>query len=193
MTKAMRRMGVFAGLALAVLVFQGMGPGKALGLVVGFAAMGLGLTAFVAWGRAAFPGTASSADRLAGGSTVGKLFRVGILSAILAFLVIALLGKAAQAAPPLGLIVLLALFSLGVVVFRGALGIWPGYGRLLLGADSAASPLQETLAGGALLSGTVFLFPVGILFFLYALVKALGVGVLLFTAQPTVDSAQKAD
>lgn len=196
MTKGMDRPFVNAGrlaaLACGALALQGAAPPVAA--VAAFLAAGIGLTSFVVWGRAAFPKTAGAADKVVEGSSPWKTFWVGLIMAVAAFLLVALLLKAAQAAKPLGLLALLAALFAGGVAFRGALGIWPSYGRLILGPDSPASPLQETLSGGALLTAAVLLFPVGILFFLYALARSMGAGVLLHVekpAQPAVEQGAR--
>ncbi len=56
--------------------------------------------------------------------------------------------------------------------------------RLVLRAkdddDDAPTNLQATLAGGALLTGILMLFPIGLVFFAYVLVRSLGAGILMY-------------
>lgn len=141
----------------------------------------VGMTAFVAWGRAAFPGLARAAERAAGGRA-SRAFWVGLANAIAAFLLLVAFGKGAETFKPLGVGIVLLVAGVALLVFRGALAVWPGLGQQVLGEDAAPSGLQATLAGGAVLAGSLFLVPAGFLFVGYALLRALGAGVLQFVS-----------
>lgn len=174
--------------ALAVLSLAdtawAAGPGKPP--VAGIAAlmlMGVGITAFMTWGRATYPGLARRADR-AVGSGAWRTFWVGLVNIIAAFLVVAFVGRLGPpAAPIVGLIVLGTVL---VLAFRGGLGIWPDYGHRILG-DEVPSDLKATLAGGALLTAALGLFPIGLAFFLYIAVRSLGAGVLMLVEEKKKD------
>lgn len=147
-------------------------------------AVGIGITAFVAWGRAAFPALAQRADRAAADTPASKTFWVGLANGLVAAIVALSIMKAGLPGP-LGPLSLLSIILLAAVVgFRGALGIWPSYGHLILGQDAASTDLHATLAGGALLTGMLFFFPLGTLFFVYVVLRALGVSVLLMSKDP---------
>jgi hypothetical protein len=140
--------------------------------------VGAGLTAFAVWGRAAFPALAAASSRAAEGNSTWRSFWVGLVNAVTAFLLFALFAKIGEALPPLRILALGILVLAALVIFRGILGLWPSCGHLILAAEGASSDLQATLAGGALLTGFLVFFPVGTLFFLYMLIRSLGVGVL---------------
>lgn len=153
--------------------------GKALVVLM---ALCVGMTAFVAWGRAAFPGLARAAEKAAAGPAA-RAFWIGLANAIAAFLLFVALAKGTEMFKPLGLALVLLVVGLGLLVFRGALAVWPALGQQVLGEDAAPSGLQATLAGGALLAGSLFLVPAGFLFVGWALVRALGAGALLFVGE----------
>lgn len=193
MRNATGRRWILTGLLLAA------GPALAAGVDIGgkgngfhFAlAVGIGITAFVAWGRAAFPELARRSERAVADSSPAKCFGVGLANfAVAAVVAVSLMksGNALGPAAPLGLLALSLLVA--VTAFRGALGVWPSYGHLILGPDSAATSLQATLAGGALLTGMLFFFPLGTFFFLYAALRAVGTSVLLWTRTPPTAAAK---
>ncbi|MBI4345578.1 MAG: hypothetical protein HY553_01905 [Elusimicrobia bacterium] len=155
-------------------------------------ATGIGFTAFVVWGRASFPHASEGAARAAADNSVWRTFWVGLVNAVAGFLVLGALGKAGQTVPPLGALAIPLLVGLAVMVFRGAFALWPDYGRRILGADAEPSDLKATLAGGALLTGTLALFPIGVVFVAYVLVRCLGVSMLAWLASRQQASAVKA-
>lgn len=150
--------------------------------------LGVGITAFLIWGRATFPKLKERADRVIRESSTWRTFWVGLINAIVAFLLVVVAAKAGAAIKPVGLVAVAIIAGAAVVAFRGALGVWPEYGHRILGGDDAPSDLQATLTGGALLTGLLLLFPVGLVFFGYVLVRSLGAGVLLMV-QPAAPAA----
>lgn len=164
----------------------GGGPANLLALLLG---LGAGMTAFVVWGRCSFPQVAAAADRTVAGASAWKTFWIGLINALVAFLLVALFGKLGQAAKPFGLLALAVIGAVLVVGFRGALAVWPSYGSRVLGTDEAPSDLQTTLAGGALLTGISLLFPIGLVFSAYVLMRSLGAGVLMQVRGTKVEAA----
>ncbi|MDE2142395.1 MAG: hypothetical protein KGJ84_08295 [Elusimicrobia bacterium] len=146
--------------------------------------LGLGALAFVVWGRATFPALAAASDRVAQRHSAAKAFGIGLAIAVVALLLLKILGPAAEAVPPLRVGVLLLLAAVAVTAYRGALALWADYGRRILN-DEGASELQASLAGGTLLTGLLLLFPAGPIFFAYVGVRALGTGVLLMVEPRT--------
>ena len=140
--------------------------------------VGAGLTAFAVWGRAAFPALAAASARAADGNSAWRSFWIGLVNAVTAFLLFALFAKIGEAIAPLRILALGVAVVVALVLFRGILGLWPSFGHRILAAEGASSDLHATLAGGALLTGFLVFFPVGTLFFLYVLIRTLGVGVL---------------
>jgi hypothetical protein len=145
-------------------------------------AAGIGLTAFLVWGRATFPKAAQAAARAAAANSAWRTFWVGLVNASCAFLVAVALGKLGEAFAPIGLLAVAVLGAVAALCFRGALALWPEYGYRLLGRDAEPTELQATLAGGAFLTATLLLFPIGELFVAYVLVRCLGVSVLAWLA-----------
>ncbi len=190
MNKITRLAGAIAVVALAQSAHAlGAGAQGQEPSLINFLCLGLGATAFVVWGRAVFPQAANAADRVVARNSNWRLFWIGLANAVAAALLIVTMIKGAEAGlrflPPL---VMLSLAGLGVLVFRGALGLWPSYGYLILGKDAAVGETHATLVGGALLSGLVLLFPIGLLFVAYTFVRALGVSVLLIVKDKEVVS-----
>lgn len=182
--KNVRRSILVAAMMLtAGAAYAGPGGGPAGGLAL-LVALGTGLTAFVVWGRSSFPHIAAASDRAVAGASAWKTFWVGLVNAVAAFLLIVLFGKLGQAFKPAGLLAVAVLATAAVVAFRGAMGIWPAYGTRVLGPDEAPSDLQASLAGGALLTGISLLFPVGLVFGAYVLLRSMGAGVLMHVSGP---------
>ncbi len=173
-------LGMLALLAAAETAWAGPGgaknPGGGIILLLG---LGAGITAFMVWGRATFPRIADAAERVVRDNSAWRTFWIGLVNVVVAFLLVALFGKMGQAVPPMGLLALGVLAGVLVMAFRGGLGIWPDYGHRILGVDDPPSDLQATLTGGALLTGLLLLFPIGLAFFGYVLVRSLGAGMLL--------------
>ncbi|HBL19038.1 MAG: hypothetical protein A2X36_13550 [Elusimicrobia bacterium GWA2_69_24] len=149
--------------------------------------LGIGVTAFVVWGRMTFPKLARSADQVLRDHSSWKTFWIGLINAVVGFLVFVVAAKTGETVQPMQAVALLILCAAGLVVFRGALGVWPEYGHKLLESEETPSDLKASLSGGALLTGILLLFPVGFLLFGYAAVRALGTGILMWTT-PTKEA-----
>lgn len=145
---------------------------------------GLGALAFVVWGRATFPALAASADALAQKTSASKGFAVGLAHVVVLVLVFKLIDAVAPALPPLRILAPILVAAAAVMAFRGAVALWPDYGRRVL-ADDAAPDLLATLTGGALLAGILLLFPAGPVFLAYVALRSLGNGMLQLTAPKT--------
>lgn len=146
-------------------------------LVVLFA--GCGLTALLIVLRAAWPGLAARADAAAETRSSGRRFLLGLLNGPALLLLATALGGKGEHKP----------LSLAVLAILVALALWglssgvPRLGRraLALGGRQG-SPLFETLAGGAALTGACLLPLVGWIAFGAVLLSAVGTGVgALFT------------
>ena len=166
---------VLLALGMAAAVAAKGGPANVLAV---FLAVGIGATCFALWGRSAFKRLAESSQRVAAANTSWRSFWVGLVNAVVAFLLFVLFAKAGQVFPPAGILAAAVVAGGCVLIFRGSLGVWPAYGHMILGEDNAPTELQATMAGGALLTGFLLFFPAGTLFFAYVLVRALGVAVL---------------
>jgi len=154
-------------------------PAAGLANLIG---LGIGLGAFIVWGRATFPELRAKADRVLREHSAWKTFWVGLVNAAVVLLVAVFLIKVAQAgAKPVAALAAALLAGAAAVAFRGAMAVWPEYGHRVLGADEAPTDLQATLAGGGLLCGLLLLFPVGLLFFAYVLLRSMGTGILIWT------------
>ncbi|MFA5137827.1 MAG: hypothetical protein WC728_01250 [Elusimicrobiota bacterium] len=161
-------------LTLADAAWAG-GGGAAAGMIV-FFGLTVGGTAFLLWGRSTFPQLARSSDRIVAENTVWRTFWVGLVNVIVGFLLVAMLGKLGK---PLGALALVVLAGILVVTFRGALGVWPQYGQKVLGSEEAPSDILAVLVAGGMLTGMLFLFPFGMFFLAYVLIRSLGAGMLL--------------
>ncbi|MDE2291866.1 MAG: hypothetical protein KGL53_07270 [Elusimicrobia bacterium] len=144
----------------------------------------VGMTAFVAWGRAAFPSLARAAEGAAGGRAA-RAFWVGLAAAAASLLLFIALVKGAELFKPLAGGAILLAAGVGLLVFRGALAVWPGLGAQVLGEEAAPSPLKATMTGGAVLAGSLFLVPAGFFLVAWALALSLGTGLLQLAAGQT--------
>ncbi|MBI4678581.1 MAG: hypothetical protein HY748_13470 [Elusimicrobia bacterium] len=169
-------------LASVVCAAGGKVPGRPADGLAFLFGVGAGLTAFVVWARAVFARAAAEGDERIGGLGRWKPFWVGLLNLAVVLVIAHALGGVGRTFPPVALLALALLAAAALVAFRGAMALWPEYGYLALGPDAA--PLRAAVTGGAMLTGMLIFFPVGTAFFAYAVVRSLGIGVLLSLKKP---------